>query len=90
LDLAIENLPLLVAHVHHHAARDAEVVDHPNGVVEVTGAGVSKNVGEEGILTSVAHLPVPGQFPHAEEHAQNRPAQERSRLPPVSVIRATV
>jgi hypothetical protein len=35
-------------------------------------------VGGQGILSSVTNLPVPGQGPHAKEHAQDRPPQERT------------
>jgi len=78
----VKDLALLVAHVHHHAACHAEVVDDPDRVIEVAGTSVSDDVGGQGFLAPVTHLPVPRQAPHAEEHAQNRPPQERKSPAP--------
>src|SRR5436190_2358324 len=76
LDRAVEELALLVADVHHHAARDAEVVDHADRVIEIAGARGGEDVLGERLLAPVAHLPVARQATDAKEHPQHRPAQE--------------
>ena len=73
----VENLALLVADVEHRASRHAEIVDHPDRVVEVAGPRIGEHVPGEGLLAAIPHLPVAGQVATADEHAQNRPSQER-------------
>jgi len=43
---------------------------------------VSENVGGEGLLASIADLPVAGQAPQAKQQPQDRPAQERKSPAP--------
>src|SRR5918997_2691449 len=60
-DRLVEDLTLLVPHVHHEAVVVAEVIDHPDGIVEVTSPGVRHDVPGERLLASLAHLPVAAQ-----------------------------
>src|SRR5579862_1544035 len=72
----VQDLALLVSHVHHDALVGAEGVDRPDHVVEIPLTGVSSDVGRQGFFASVADLPIVEQVPRAVDHAQRRPPQK--------------
>ena len=78
---SVQDLPLLVPDVDQEAAAIGEVVDHADRVVEVSVPSLGLHVARERQLPAVPHLPLRGQATHAEQHANQRPAQERKPLP---------
>ena len=80
-DRRVQDLSLLVPHIDQEAAVVGEVIDDPDHIVEVALTSLGLDVSGKRQLPPVAHLPLGRQAPHAEQHAHNRPAQERKSLP---------
>jgi hypothetical protein len=77
----IKNLALLVTHVDQEAFAVAELVNHPDRVVEVAGSRVRGDVIGERLLPTVADLPLPEQVLLPGRHPQEGPPQEEHGLP---------
>ncbi len=73
----VEQDALLVAHVDHEALAIGELVHHPDGVVDVARLRVGGHVGRERRLPAVSDPPLLRHRLHVQQHAHERPAQQR-------------
>jgi hypothetical protein len=73
----VEELPLLVAHVHEEALLVPEVVDDPDHVPRVALLRARGDVLQEALLSPVAHLPLLEQVLHPEAHPEEGPPEKR-------------